>query len=178
MAEPTPNPTPQGGIDPPEPTKTEPAKTDPPVPSVEEQIKAAVAAAKTEWDKGLDDKIKAAQDEAARLAKLSAAERQKEEDKAAKEKFEQEKAEFEHKKIVLYAETQLAKASLPTELAEQMAADSEENTKTAIDALKTVFDKAVEAEVTEKLKGKTPPMGGSHQEPTGSFMDAIRENQR
>lgn len=175
MAEPTPNPTQQGGAEPPAP---EPTKTDPPAPSVEEQIKAAVDAAKAEWDKGLDGKIKAAQKEAARLAKLSAAERQREENKAAKEKFEQEKAEFEHKKIVLYAETQLAKSSLPTELAEQLAADSEENTKAAVDALKAAFDKAVEAGVTEKLKGKTPPMGGSHQEPMGSFMDIIRENQR
>ena len=174
MAEPTPNPTPQSGAEPPEPTKTEPT----PDLSVEEQIKAAVAEAKKEWDKGLDGKIKAAQDEAARLAKLSAAERQKEEDKAAKEKFEKDVAEFEHKKLIYYAENQLAKSGLPTEIAEYLTADNEENTKAVIDKIKSAFDKAVEAGVTEKLKGKTPPMGGAHHEPTGSFMDAIRKNQR
>lgn len=175
MAEPTPNPTPQGGTEPPAP---EPTKTDPPAPSVEEQIKAAVAEAKAEWDKGLDGKIKAAQEEAARLAKLSAAERQKEEDKAAKEKFEQEKAEFEQEKLVMYAETELSKAGLSADIAKYIAVQDKETTKNVIDIIKASYDKDVQNGVTEKLKGKTPPLGGGQQQATGSFMDAIRENQR
>lgn len=175
MAEPTPNPTPQGGAKPPTP---EPAKTDPPALSVEEQIKAAVVAAKAEWDKGLDGKIKAAQEEAARLAKLSAAERQKEEDKAAKEKFEQDKAEFEHKKLVYYAENQLAKSGLSADIAKYIAVDDKETTKKVIDIIKASYDKDVQNGVTEKLKGKSPTLSGGQKQVTGSFMDAIRENQR
>lgn len=169
------NPIPTGGGEPP---KDPPSKADPPAPSVEEQIKTALAQAKAEWDKDLGEKLKEAKEEGARLAKLSAAERQKEEDKAAMKKLEQEKADFAHTKLVYYAENQLAKSGLPTEIAEYLTADNEDNTKAVIDKIKSAFDKAVEAGVTEKLKGKTPPLGGSNPPAAGGFMDAIRENQR
>ena len=175
MAEPTPNPTPQGGEKPPAP---EPTKTDPPALSVEEQIEAAVAVEKAKWDKELDSKIKAAQDEAARLAKLSAEERRKEEDKAAKEKFEREKAEFEQEKLVMYAEMELAKVNLSTDIAKYIAKTDKETTKTIIDAIKASYDKDVQNGVAERLKGKTPPLGGGQPTETGGFMDIIRENQR
>ena len=93
-------------------------------------------------------------------------------------KLEQEKADFAHTKLVYYAENQLAKSGLPTEIAEYLTADNEDNTKAVIDKIKSAFDKAVEAGVTEKLKGKTPPLGGSNPPAAGGFMDAIRENQR
>lgn len=178
MAEPTPNPTPQDGAEPPAP---EPLKTDTPAPSVEEQIKAAVENAKAEWNKGLDEKIKAAQEEATRLAKLSAEERRKEEDKLASEKLAKEQAEFEHKKLVYYAERELVKASLPEEIGEYIAAGDEKTTKEIIDKIKVSYDKAVEKGVDEKLKGKSPEIGGKTPPAGGGvsgFMDAIRENQR
>lgn len=178
MAEPTPNLTPQNGAEPPAP---KPPKTDPSAPSVEEQIKAAVAEEKAKWDKGLDEKIKAAQEEATRLAKLSAEERRKEEDKLASEKLAREQAEFEHKKLVYYAERELVKASLPEEIGEYIAAGDEKTTKEFIDKIKASYDKAVEKAVDEKLKGKPPEVGGKTPSSSGGvsgFMDAIRENQR
>lgn len=178
MAEPTPNPTPQDGTEPPAP---EPPKTDLPAPSVEEQIKAAIAEEKAKWDKGLDEKIEAAQEEATRLAKLSAEERRKEEEKLASEKLAKEQAEFEHKKLVYYAERELVKASLPEEIGEYIAADDEKTTKEIIDKIKASYDKAVEKGVDEKLQGKSPEIGGKIPPAGGGlsgFMDAIRENQR
>lgn len=181
MAEPVPNP--QGGQEPtpaPEPKKTEP------VPSHESKdtdkvIKEAIAAARAEWEKDTDAKIKAAQEEASRLAKLSAEERRKEEDKLASERLAKEQAEFEHKKLVYYAERELVKASLPEEMGEYIASVDEKTTKDIIDKIKSMFDKAVEKGIDEKLKGTPPGVGGKSSEHGGGvsgFMDAIRENQR
>lgn len=181
MAEPTPNP--QDGQEPtpaPEPKKTEP--TPPPEPKdTDKAIKEAIAAARAEWEKDTDTKIKAAQEEAARLAKLSAEERRKEEEKLASEKLAREQEEFEHKKLVYYAERELVKALLPEELGEYIAAGNEKTTKEIIDKIKASFDKAVEKSVDEKLKGTAPTVGGKNPPAGGGvsgFMDAIRENQR
>lgn len=181
MAEPIPNP--QGGQEPtPAPKKTEPIPPPAPEPKdTDKAIKEAIAAARAEWEKDTDAKIKAAQEEATRLAKLSAEERRKEEEKLASEKLAKEQADFEHKKLVYYAERELVKASLPEEIGEYIAAGDEKTTKEIIDKIKASFDKAVEKRVDEKLKGnppeiggKTPPAGGG----VSGFMDAIRENQR
>ena len=108
----------------------------------DDAVKAAVEAAKAEWEKDLAEKLNEAKNEGARLAKLSVEERRKEED----------------------------------------AAESKEMTKTVIDTIKMAFDKAVEAGVTEKLKGKTPSLGAGHggdsKKSAGSFIDIIRKNQR
>lgn len=177
MAEPTPNPTPA-----PEATITPQAKAEPtpepPAKSTEDAIKEAVAAAKAEWDKGLEKKLEDAKSEGARLAKLTAEQRKEEEDKLKNEAFEKEKAEFEREKLTMYAETELTKAKLSTDIAKYIAIDSKESTKAIVDALKKTVDEGIQAGVTERLKGKTPPLGGGQPTEPGGFMDIIRENQR
>ena len=74
MAEPTPNPT---------PNPTPPADPTPPTPATGDEGKAiedAVAKAKAEWEKDLEQKLMDAENEGARKAKLSADQRKKEED--------------------------------------------------------------------------------------------------
>ena len=66
MAEPTPNPT---------PNPTPPADPTPPTPATGDEGKAiedAVAKAKAEWEKDLEQKLMDAENEGARKAKLSA----------------------------------------------------------------------------------------------------------
>lgn len=177
MEEGTPNPTPA-----PEPTPAPPAKTEPPPkPSgkpTEDVIKEAVAAAKVEWDKGLEKKLEDAKSEGARLAKLTAEQRKEEEDKLEREAIEKEKAEIAKERLTMYAEAELTKAKLPADIAELIAIESRENTKKIIDSLKKTVDEGIQAGVTERLKGKTPPLGGGQPKETGNFMDIIRENQR
>lgn len=178
MAEPTPNPSKTTEPTPPTP----PTPPEPPAPNNGDNQKAiddAVAAAKEKWEKELEQKLKDAENEGARKAKLSADQRKKEEDDKAREDFEKEKAEFEREKIVAYAETELAKVGLSAEIAKYIIAEDKDSTKAVIDKIKESYDKDVQAGVTERLKGKTPDLnGGSGGHNTGSFMDIIRENQR
>ena len=169
MAEPTPNPTKTT-----EPTP--PTPPEPPAPNNGDNQKAideALAAAKAEWEKEVEEKIKKAEEEGMRKAKLTNEQRKKEEE------FEKAKAEFEREKIVAYAETELAKVGLSAEIAKYIVAEDKDSTKVVIDKIKESYDKDVQAGVTERLKGKTPDLnGGSGGHNTGSFMDIIRENQR
>lgn len=142
-------------------------------------IDEAIAKAKAEWEKELEQKLKDAENEGMRKAKMTNEQRQKEADDKARKDFEREKAEFEREKIVAYAETELAKNGLSAEIAKYIIAEDKDSTKTVIDKIKESYDKDVQAGVTERLKGKTPNLnGGSGGHNTGSFMDIIRENQR
>ena len=174
MAEPTPTPTPTPTPMPaPEPTPE-------PQPSLtQEDIEKAVSEAKTKWEKEVEEKLKKAEEEGMRKAKLTNEQRQKEADDKERAEFEKAKAEFEHEKIVAYAETELAKVGLSAEIAKYIIAEDKDSTKAVIDKIKESYDKDVQAGVTERLKGKTPDLnGGSGGHNTGSFMDIIRENQR
>lgn len=142
-------------------------------------IDNAVAAAKERWEKEVEEKLKKAEEEGMRKAKLTNEQRQKEADDKARRDFEREKAEFERERIVAYAETELAKVGLSAEIAKYIIAEDKDSTKAVIDKIKESYDKDVQAGVTERLKGKTPNLnGGSGGHNTGSFMDIIRENQR
>lgn len=142
-------------------------------------IDNAVAAAKERWEKEVEEKLKKAEEEGMRKAKLTNEQRQKEADDKARRDFEREKAEFERERIVAYAETELAKVGLSAEIAKYIIAEDKDSTKAVIDKIKESYDKDVQAGVTERLKGKTPDLnGGSGGHSTGSFMDIIRENQR
>lgn len=140
----------------------------------DEAITKAIADAKKEWEKEHQQAIENAKAEGERLAKLSEKERKAEDIK----NFEKEKAEFEKEKLTLFAKTELAKAKISTDIAEYIAKDTNENITAIVDVLKKAVDEAVQEEVTERLKGKTPPLGGVKNEPKGGFMDIIRENQR
>ncbi len=178
MAEGTLNPTPQGGT---EPTTAPEPKVTKPIPqgkSTEDAVKEAVEAAKAEWEKDNAKKLEDAKSEGARLAKLTAEQRRAEEDKLERKAIEKEKAEIAKERLTMYAETELTKAKLPTDIAELIAIESRENTKKIIDALKKTVDEGIQAGVTERLKGKTPPLGSFQPTEPGSFMDVIRENQR
>lgn len=142
-------------------------------------IDEALAAAKAEWEKEVEEKIKKAEEEGMRKAKLTNEQRKKEDDDKEREEFEKAKAEFEREKIVAYAETELAKVGLSAEIAKYIVAEDKDSTKVVIDKIKESYDKDVQAGVTERLKGKTPDLnGGSGGHNTSSFMDIIRENQR
>ena len=171
MAEPTPNPTKTTEPTPPTP----PTPPEPPAPNNDDNQKAideAIAKVKAEWEKELEQKLKDAENEGMRKAKLTNEQRKKEDD-------DKEGAEFEREKIVAYAETELAKVGLSAEIAKYIVAEDKDSTKAVIDKIKESYDKDVQAGVTERLKGKTPDLnGGSGGHNTGSFMDIIRENQR
>lgn len=159
MAEPTPNPTKTTEPTPPTP----PTPPEPPAPNNGDNQKAiddAVAAAKEKWEKELEQKLKDAENEGMRKAKLTNEQRKKEDDDKEREEFEKAKAEFEREKIVAYAETELAKVGLSAEIAKYIVAEDKDSTKAVIDKIKESYDKDVQAGVTERLKGKTPNLNG------------------
>ena len=144
----------------------------------ERRVAEAVKNAQSEWETSLNEKIEDAKNEGARLAKLSAEERRKEEDKAEREKFAREKAEFVHKSLVAETVKQLGEKGLPVGFAEMAAGQNAEAAQENIKLLEAEWNKAIEAEVTKRLTEKAPNVGGANTAAGGGFFDVIKENQR
>lgn len=99
--------------------------------------------------------------EAARLAKLSAAEREKEMFERQKAEFESQRVEFARTQLLNQTMLELQKAQLPVNFAEYMIGTDAEQTLEKINAFKLEWQTALQNAVDEKLKGRSPKAGGS-----------------
>lgn len=79
-------------------------------------IDEAIAKAKSEWEKDLEQKLKDAEEEGMRKAKLTADQRKKEDDDKEREEFEKAKAEFEREKSLHMPKQNLPKSDCPPRL--------------------------------------------------------------
>lgn len=115
----------------------------------------ALETAKQKWEEEKQAEISKAE----QLAKMSAAERKAEEDKAKQEAMDKREKELNMREYRYEARHQLEDNGLSVDFVDMVMSDDAETTKNNIAALKTQFDKAVEASVTEKMKGNTPKAG-------------------
>ena len=120
---------------------------------------------KSKWAQDLERE----KSEAARLAKLSAEERAKEEFKRDKEAFENERRQHNEERMEFEATRILASEKLPVEFAKLLRAETADETKENIDVFKKGFQAAVEAAVRERLRGNAAPAAGS----TGKTLDGV-----
>ena len=106
--------------------------------------------------KKFEKKLETERAEAEELAKLSEAERQKKLFEKQVAEFEATKKAFEAERMLNETMTQLSAKGLPTTFASLLRADDAETTLANINDFETEFNKAVEARVSERLKGTTP----------------------
>lgn len=134
---------------------------------VDKRIANALQTAKAKWDEEKQTEISNAE----KLAKMSAAERKEAEDKAKQETLDKREKELNMREYRYEAKHQLEENGLPDSFVDMVLSEDAETTKNNIGAIKTEFDKAIEAAVNEKLKGATPKTGGAASET--SHLDSI-----
>lgn len=99
---------------------------------------------------------KAAAEEEKRVAALSDQEKAAEREKALAER----EARLAAAELKAGAVSKLAGAGMPTELADCLCYGSKEDYERSYTAVSTAFEKAVQAAVNNRLRGKTPPIVG------------------
>lgn len=155
MAEP--NPTPNPADDPAANKGDKDKKTE---TLTQEQVNSLIAErlaeANAKHEKVMAEKIKQAQTEAERLAKLSADEKADEERKKRDETTSARETELTLREMKLEAKELLEKKGISATLVDLVVVADADKTKSNVDALEKAFNKAVEDKVTEKLKGKSP----------------------
>lgn len=168
MADPNPNPTPVPAPADPTPTPTPaPAVTEPKT-FTQEEFDTQLEAAKKELEEKIRTQITADNDEAKKLSKMSAEEKLAYQQK----QFEDEKAKHQRDKMEFEAGKILAEKSLPVGLAKYLCGADAESTQANITEFEKAFSGAVEAAVTDRLRG-TPPKVGAYT-PTIS-MESIKK---
>lgn len=125
----------------------------------DKRVTGALQTAKAKWEAEFNIKLENEKQEAARLAKLSAAEREKAEFDKQKAEFEKQRAEFTKTQMLNQTMLELQKESLPVNFAEYMVGESAEKTLEKINAFKDVWQEALQKAVDERLKGKSPKTG-------------------
>ncbi len=121
---------------------------------------------------------KAAAEEEKRVAALSDQEKAAEREKALAER----EAKLAAAELKAGAVSKLAGAGMPTELAECLSYGSKENYEKSYTAVSAAFEKAVQAAVNNRLRGKTPPVVGQEdgaktaRTPKGTFAEMIAKS--
>lgn len=130
-----------------------------------------------ENEKKLKEGIAKALEEERRVSKLSKEDKEKEEKQKLLDEIETLKKEKELSKLKEKALNFLSEQKLPHAFLDFILGADENATNQNISNLKTEFDKAVQMQVEERLKGKTPISGGNTDEQGNAqseFKNALR----
>lgn len=140
---------------------------------IQAETEKALKTTREKWQKEYGEKLAAEKAEAARLAKLSAEEREKELEKKRKVELDQREATIRQQELTLKATDILTEKKLPLEIRSMVIGKDEADTKARIEAFEGVFQKAVEAAVNEKLAGSAKPGAGKEPDDEASLRAAI-----
>ncbi len=124
-----------------------------------EKLTAKLAAEKKRWEKEYQTKWEAAKKEQERLSKLSDDERKKAELDAAQVKLAEKERELKIKELKLEVVEDLTKRNIPVSFLDYLVDTDSEKTLARITNFEKEYKKAIDAAVTERLKGKTPKAG-------------------
>lgn len=142
---------------------------------VDTRIDKALNKAKSKWEKEAEDRIEKAKDEAARLAKLSKDEREKEEQARREKELADRERNIRMAELKIETRTQLSENGLPESFCDLVLAEDAEQIQANITNLRKVFDSAVEKEVNKRLSQDTPKKGTNSSSMTAQEIMAITD---
>lgn len=138
---------------------------------VQERVQRAVAKAQ----KDAEDKIKQAQSEGERLAKLTKDERAKEEEAKRLADLEAREKAIAVKELRIETQSLLSDEGLPIEFLDVVMADTAESVKDNIASIRKVYDEAVEKRVNERLTQDKPRRGATAGAMTKAEIMAVQD---
>ena len=128
---------------------------------VQKAVNTAATKAQEKWQALTDDKLS----EAERLAKMTKEEKEQYQRQKKEKELSDREAAITRKELMAEAKNTLASDGLPQELAEVLNYTDADSCKKSMEKVKTVFQKAVETAVEEKLKGGKPPKKAPETDP-------------
>lgn len=122
-----------------------------------------VTSARQKFEVEYEKKLQLEKEEAAKLAKLNAVEREKALFQKEKEKFEIEMKQFQRTKMELETSKILGQSNIPIDFAKYLLADDAETVNKNIEDFKSLWEKSISDAVDSKLKKNKLP--GSQNNP-------------
>lgn len=135
----------------------------------DKKITQALATAKAKWEQQAKDDA----NEAKKLEKMTADEREKYQLEKDKAEFAREKEKFAHEQLKTAVASELVIRGYTADFAEFLTGSDAETSNANIEAFETAFKKAVETATAEKLRGDYIPPAqrkhGGQEEPPKDF---------
>lgn len=119
-------------------------------------VAEAVKNERASFEKDFEGRIASEREDAQRLASMSAEDRAKVEMERREKDFESERAQYVSERAEFEAAKELAARDLPVSFAKMVANPDREIMIENIDAFKTEYMKAIEAGLSNRLKGTLP----------------------
>lgn len=126
-----------------------------------DDIAKMISAEKDKWQKEHEADVEEAKNEAAKLAKMSAKEREDAENKKKLDDIAKREANLNRRELEVATKTELVNSDLPESFLDVVIGKDAESTKENIKKVKELFDKEVQAEVTNRLKTDLPKAGSA-----------------
>lgn len=126
-----------------------------------DDIAKMISAEKDKWQKEHEADVEEAKNEAAKLAKMSAKEREDAENKKRLDDIAKREANLNRRELEVATKTELVNSALPESFLDVVIGKDAESTKENIKKVKELFDKEVQAEVTNRLKTDLPKAGST-----------------
>lgn len=151
-----PNDAGNDGEDPEKETENKSGKT-----FTRDDIAKMIAAEKDKWQKEHESEIEEAKSEGAKLAKMSAKEREEAEKKKKLDDLEAREQKLNRRELEIATKSELVNSHLPESFLEIVIGKDAETTNSNIKKVKDLFDEEVGKAVTERLKTPLPKNGAS-----------------
>lgn len=146
------------------------------------EIGKMLAAERAKWEDEQAEIIEQAKEQAKsegeRLAKMTKDERTKEEEARRIQAIEERERVLAEKEMRVATQTLLSEEGLPVEFLDFVISETAEVTKEKIGLLRSVFDKAVESRVDERLAQKAPRKGTGPVSLTKAEIMAVEDDEQ
>ena len=142
------------------------------------EIGKMLAAERAKWEDEQAEIIEQAKSEGERLAKMTKDERAKEEEARRIQAIEERERVLAEKEMRVATQTLLSEEGLPVEFLDFVISETAEVTKEKIGLLRSVFDKAVESRVDERLAQKAPRKGTGPVSLTKAEIMAVEDDEQ
>lgn len=142
---------------------------------INEILQDHLGKAQVKFEQSTKEQVAAAIENYKKQSGMTDEQRKQEEDDATAKRIAELEGQIEQRKLIDHAKAKAVEKSVPESLADWAVGASDEETDARLEALSKEFNKRVQAEVEERLKGKTTPGagGGSAGGKEGSYGERL-----
>lgn len=137
----------------------------------DKRVTEAIKTARAKWEEEYSARLEKEKDEAAKMAKMTEAQRKEAEIEKERKAFDAEREQFQREKLELEVVKQLSEEGLSTKFSAFLMGMDAETSIANIQTFKSAFDEEVEKRVKERLSGHPPKANNATQAHQGGFMN-------
>lgn len=140
---------------------------------IEKYVSDALKTARTSWEKDFETRIATEREDAAKMATMSSEERAKALMERKQQDFESERQQYMGERAEFEAAKELSAQNLPVSFAKMVADTDKDVMMENIESFKAEYMKAIEAGLSERLRGVAPKISKEKEQSGDPFLSGL-----